>query len=61
VYEIHLHFFSCLKESYERARNILQHYSTEHQRLAKALLQYETLNAEEIAAVVQGKSIEKTQ
>ncbi|CAB3988718.1 ATP-dependent zinc metalloprotease YME1L1, partial [Paramuricea clavata] len=49
-----------IKESYERARNILQHYSTEHQRLAKALLQYETLNAEEIAAIIQGKSIEKT-
>ena len=51
------HFLS-LKESYERARNILHNYSTEHKRLAKALLQYETLNAEEVVAVIQGKSIE---
>jgi hypothetical protein len=29
--------------------------------IAKALLQYETLNPEEVAAVIQEKSIEKTQ
>lgn len=50
-------FFHVVKESYERARGILQNHSTEHERLAKALLQYETLNAEEVVAVIQGKSI----
>lgn len=51
-------FFYVLKESYERARNILQSHSREHTRLAKALLQYETLNAEEVVAVIEGKSID---
>ncbi|XP_046862900.1 ATP-dependent zinc metalloprotease FTSH 4, mitochondrial-like [Xenia sp. Carnegie-2017] len=47
-----------IKESYERAKNIIQSYSIEHKRLAEALLKYETLNVEDIEAVIQGRSIE---
>ena len=46
------------KESYERAKSILQTYSTEHKRLAKALLQYETLDAKQMRLVIHGESIE---
>uniref|UniRef100_A0A671WJ29 ATP-dependent zinc metalloprotease YME1L1 n=1 Tax=Sparus aurata TaxID=8175 RepID=A0A671WJ29_SPAAU len=40
-----------LKDSYERAKNLLKTYSKEHKTLADALLQYETLDAKEIKLV----------
>ncbi|KAL4630940.1 ATP-dependent zinc metalloprotease YME1L1 [Arapaima gigas] len=47
-----------LKDSYERAKNILKTYSKEHKILADALLRYETLDAKEIQMVLEGKGLE---
>ncbi|KAM6971139.1 ATP-dependent zinc metalloprotease YME1L1-like isoform 2-T2 [Tautogolabrus adspersus] len=49
---------TLLKDSYERAKNILKTYSKEHKTLADALLQYETLDAKEIQKVLEGKSLD---
>jgi ATP-dependent metalloprotease len=50
-----LDFFSHLQESYERAKTILKMHAKEHKQLAEALLQYETLDAEDVAAIANGK------
>ncbi|KAG7524319.1 ATP-dependent zinc metalloprotease YME1L1 isoform X2 [Solea senegalensis] len=47
-----------LKDSYERAKNILKTYNKEHKTLADALLRYETLDAKEIQLVLEGKSLD---
>uniref|UniRef100_A0A4W5RM82 ATP-dependent zinc metalloprotease YME1L1 n=1 Tax=Hucho hucho TaxID=62062 RepID=A0A4W5RM82_9TELE len=47
-----------LKDSYERARALLKSHAKEHQNLAHALLQYETLDAREIKMVLEGKGLE---
>ncbi|XP_035507740.1 ATP-dependent zinc metalloprotease YME1L1 isoform X2 [Morone saxatilis] len=47
-----------LKDSYERAKNLLKTYSKEHKTLADALLRYETLDAKEIQMVLEGKSLD---
>ncbi|XP_058489834.1 ATP-dependent zinc metalloprotease YME1L1-like isoform X2 [Solea solea] len=47
-----------LKDSYERAKNILKTYNKEHKTLADALLTYETLDAKEIQLVLEGKSLD---
>ncbi|XP_034428859.1 ATP-dependent zinc metalloprotease YME1L1-like isoform X2 [Hippoglossus hippoglossus] len=47
-----------LKDSYERAKNLLKTYSKEHKKLADALLAHETLDAKEIKLVLEGKSLE---
>ncbi|CAJ1082652.1 ATP-dependent zinc metalloprotease YME1L1-like isoform X2 [Xyrichtys novacula] len=49
---------ALLKDSYERAKNILKTYSKEHKTLADALLRYETLDAKEIQMVLEGKSLD---
>ncbi|XP_041459771.1 ATP-dependent zinc metalloprotease YME1L1-like [Lytechinus variegatus] len=49
---------TLLKDSYERAKTILKSHSKEHNLLAEALLQYETLNATEITKVVKGQRLE---
>lgn len=49
---------ALLKDSYERAKNILKTYSKEHKKLADALLTYETLDAKEIQMVLEGKSLD---
>ncbi|XP_067022225.1 uncharacterized protein [Acropora muricata] len=49
-----------LKESYERAKTLLQAHSKEHNRLAQALLKYETLDLEEIKVVIQGRNLSRT-
>nr|XP_020455245.1 ATP-dependent zinc metalloprotease YME1L1 [Monopterus albus] len=49
---------ALLKDSYERAKNILKTYSKEHKKLADALLRYETLDAKEIQMVLEGKSLD---
>lgn len=49
-----------LKDSYERAKNILQVHSKEHSRLAEALLKYETLDLQEIKEVIQGKQLSRS-
>ncbi|XP_063631744.1 ATP-dependent zinc metalloprotease YME1L-like [Cydia splendana] len=43
-----------LTESYERAKNILRTHAKEHKALAEALLKYETLDLEDIKAIVNG-------
>lgn len=47
-----------LKDSYERAKNLLKKYSKEHEKLADALMTYETLDAKEIKMVLEGQSLE---
>ncbi|XP_019958770.2 ATP-dependent zinc metalloprotease YME1L1 isoform X2 [Paralichthys olivaceus] len=47
-----------LKDSYERAKNILKTYNMEHKKLADALLTHETLDAKEIQLVLEGKSLD---
>ncbi|KAF5274391.1 hypothetical protein FQA39_LY07271 [Lamprigera yunnana] len=44
-----------LGESYDRARAILKQHAKEHKALAEALLKYETLDAEDIKAIMSDK------
>lgn len=48
---------AIIDEAYERARTILTDYREEHELLAQALLEYETLTGEEIKAVIKGDKI----
>lgn len=47
--------FVWFQESYDRAKNILKIHAKEHKLLAEALLKYETLDVEDIKAVINGK------
>ncbi|MCU0726521.1 MAG: ATP-dependent zinc metalloprotease FtsH [Planctomycetes bacterium] len=47
-----------LMETYARARQILEEHRAETEALAEALLRYESLNAEEVAAVLRGETVE---
>lgn len=49
-----------LMESYERARHILKVHAKEHKALAEALMKYETLDAEDIKAIMADKTAEKS-
>ncbi len=49
-----------LKESYNRAKNILTEHSKEHKALAEALYEHETLTAGEVQTVINGGTIERT-
>lgn len=46
-----------LHESYERALKILRTHAKEHKALAEALLKYETLDAEDIKAILDGRNV----
>ena len=46
-----------LDASYQRAKKLLNNHRRELERLAKALLEHETLTAEEIKLVIRGKEI----
>lgn len=46
-----------LADSYERAKAILRAHAREHRALADALLKYETLDAEDIRAIVNGEKV----
>ncbi|KAL6439835.1 hypothetical protein ACFW04_004099 [Cataglyphis niger] len=48
-----------LQESYERAKSILKTHAKEHKQLAEALLQYETLDADDVAAIVNETGLSK--
>ncbi|XP_077592588.1 ATP-dependent zinc metalloprotease YME1L1-like [Stigmatopora nigra] len=48
---------TLLKDSYDRAKNVLTTYKKEHKKLADALLRYETLDAKEIQMVLEGKQL----
>ncbi|EGG15258.1 Putative FtsH protease [Cavenderia fasciculata] len=49
-----------LDQSYDRARKLLEDYSAEHHLLAKALIEYETLNLDEIMAIIEKRQLPKT-
>lgn len=44
-----------LQDSYERAKTILKTHAKEHKALAEALLKYETLDADDIKAIMSGE------
>ncbi|XP_055596416.1 ATP-dependent zinc metalloprotease YME1L isoform X2 [Uranotaenia lowii] len=46
-----------LNDSYERAKTILKQHAKEHKALAEALLKYETLDAEDIKAILGGEKM----
>ncbi|XP_059470518.1 ATP-dependent zinc metalloprotease YME1L [Neocloeon triangulifer] len=48
-----------LQDSYERAKAILKSHQKEHHLLAEALMRYETLDAEDVKAIMSGKEKEK--
>ncbi|CAK5055988.1 unnamed protein product [Meloidogyne enterolobii] len=48
-----------LKESYERAKQLLIKYKTEHHLLAEGLLEYETLTKQEVERVIKGEKLKK--
>ncbi|XP_011873836.1 PREDICTED: ATP-dependent zinc metalloprotease YME1 homolog isoform X2 [Vollenhovia emeryi] len=48
-----------LQESYERAKAILKIHAKEHKQLAEALLQYETLDADDVAAIANETGLSK--
>jgi ATP-dependent Zn protease len=48
------------QEALEKAHALLRRHDREHHRLAKALLEHETLNADEMLKVVRGESIDTT-
>lgn len=48
-----------MSESYERAKHILKIHAKEHKALAEALMKYETLDAEDIKAIMAEKTPEK--
>ncbi|XP_019868563.1 ATP-dependent zinc metalloprotease YME1L [Aethina tumida] len=45
-----------LTESYDRAKHILKQHAKEHKALAEALMKYETLDAEDIKAIMTDKA-----
>lgn len=45
-----------LSDSYERAKCILKAHAKEHKALAEALIKYETLDAEDIKAIMADKT-----
>lgn len=48
-----------LQESFERAKAILKTHAKEHKQLAEALLQYETLDAGDVAAIANETGLSK--
>jgi len=46
-----------MQESYERSRVILKARQSELKQLAQALLKYETLDVEDVHAVIDGKPL----
>ena len=48
-----------LDESYKRAMNILKTHRKELDLLAEALLNYETLDGDEVKTIIEGKPIKK--
>jgi len=44
-----------LDDGFKRAKGILEKHKTEHTKLTQALLKYETLDAEDVKAVIEGR------
>lgn len=49
-----------LSDSYDRAKIILKAHAKEHKALAEALLKYETLDAEDIKAIMSGEKMKSS-
>jgi ATP-dependent metalloprotease len=49
-----------LQESYERARTVLKAHQNEHKLVAQALLKYETLDVEDVKAIIDGKPLRRS-
>ncbi|KAK3858124.1 hypothetical protein Pcinc_018365 [Petrolisthes cinctipes] len=56
---IDLEIKKLLQESYERAKTILKVHAREHKALADALMKYETLDADDIKAILDGRPVTK--
>ena len=54
---IDLEIKRLMQESYDRAKALLKHHAHELKILAEALLYYETLSADEVKAVLEGRKI----
>ena len=48
-----------LNESYKRASTLLKNHQKEWKALAEALITYETLDSDEVKAIIEGKSLPK--
>lgn len=48
-----------LQESYERARTIIKNHQNEHKLLAQALLKYETLDLDDVKAIIDGRPLHR--
>ncbi|XP_047469459.1 ATP-dependent zinc metalloprotease YME1L-like [Penaeus chinensis] len=48
-----------LQDSYERAKSILKAHAKEHKALAESLMKYETLDADDIKAILDGRPVAK--
>ena len=46
-----------VEDNYQRAREILEQHATQLQAVAEALLEYESLDAEQIDAVIEGRGV----
>ncbi|EUK18477.1 ATP-dependent zinc metalloprotease FtsH [Commensalibacter papalotli (ex Servin-Garciduenas et al. 2014)] len=60
IREIEIEVKQLVDEAYERAMNLLIEHREQWERLAKGLLEYETLNADEIQRVLRGEKIERS-
>nr|XP_045614044.1 ATP-dependent zinc metalloprotease YME1L-like [Procambarus clarkii] len=56
---IDLEIKRLLQESYERAKAILKSHAREHKAVADALMKYETLDADDIKAILDGRPVAK--
>lgn len=57
VESVDLEIKKIMNDSYERAKSILKQHAKEHKALAEALLKYETLDAEDIKAILGGEKM----
>jgi cell division protease FtsH len=48
-----------VEEGYERAKHLLDEHREELEKLAQALLEYETMSGDEIKKVIAGESIDR--
>lgn len=60
IREIETEVKQLVDEAYKRAMNLLTEHREEWERLAKGLLEYETLGADEIQQVLRGEKIERS-
>lgn len=54
---VYLILFFSIKESYDRAKALLKQHSHELKIVAEALLNFETLSADEVKALLEGRKI----